>query len=166
MRKESRHIGDLGPPAGHSLIQTLGMSLIPPPPPLPPPQLGLDRMLRVPWAAAQSFILSARAGMPATNPYHNWTHVVDVTQASCGPLPAPPRTAAPGADAPVPPPLGPPPVPHSPARRASHISPHVRNALPPPRPAPSPHTHTTATPFRLRVLRPHRQPPAPSARIP
>ena len=45
-------------------------------------QLDLDRMLRIPLAAARSFILSARAGMPPTNPYHNWTHVADVTQAS------------------------------------------------------------------------------------
>jgi hypothetical protein len=43
-------------------------------------QLGLDRVLGVSPATAQSFILSARAGMPA-NAYHNWTHVADVTQA-------------------------------------------------------------------------------------
>ncbi len=44
-------------------------------------QLELDRVLGVSPATAQSFILSARAGMPA-NAYHNWTHVADVTQAS------------------------------------------------------------------------------------
>ena len=36
-------------------------------------------MVKTPWETVQSFILAARAGMP-NNPYHNWTHVVDVTQ--------------------------------------------------------------------------------------
>ena len=54
------------------------------PPAAPREQLDLERLLRIPLAAARSFILSARAGMPPTNPYHNWTHVADVTQASTG----------------------------------------------------------------------------------
>ena len=51
-------------------------------------QLGLEEALGVPRAAILSFVLSARARM-LDNPYHNWAHVVDVTQAG---TPAPARS--------------------------------------------------------------------------
>ena len=42
-------------------------------------QLGLEESLGIPRTAIQSFVLSVRARM-LDNPYHNWAHVVDVTQ--------------------------------------------------------------------------------------
>jgi hypothetical protein len=42
-------------------------------------QLELDKELRIPRETVQSLVLSVRAGMP-NNPYHNWIHIVDVTQ--------------------------------------------------------------------------------------
>ena len=44
-------------------------------------QMELDETLKISLAALQTFILSARAKM-VDNPYHNWTHSVDVTQVS------------------------------------------------------------------------------------
>jgi hypothetical protein len=45
----------------------------------------LDKRLRVPVPSVKGLILSVRARM-LDNAYHNWSHVVDVTQA------APPKT--------------------------------------------------------------------------
>ena len=42
-------------------------------------QLELDRRLRIPLWSVKLFILSVRARMVG-NAYHNWNHVVDVTQ--------------------------------------------------------------------------------------
>ena len=46
----------------------------------------LDKRLRVPVPSVQGLILAVRARM-LDNAYHNWSHVVDVTQAT--PFPAP-----------------------------------------------------------------------------
>ena len=42
-------------------------------------QLELDQRLKISRGSVQSFVLSVRARM-LDNPYHNWTHVADVTQ--------------------------------------------------------------------------------------
>ena len=44
-------------------------------------QLAAKQDICVSLASLKTFILAVRAGMP-NNPYHNWKHVVDVTQAS------------------------------------------------------------------------------------
>ncbi len=48
-------------------------------------QMELDKRLRVPVPSVQGLILAVRARM-LDNAYHNWSHVVDVTQAT--PVPA------------------------------------------------------------------------------
>jgi hypothetical protein len=42
-------------------------------------QLDLDEEIKIDYATLQKFILSVRDGMP-NNPYHNWVHIIDVTQ--------------------------------------------------------------------------------------
>jgi hypothetical protein len=54
-------------------------------------QMELDTTLRIPIASMKLFILSVRARMIDNN-YHNWNHVVDVTQAPTHP-PTPPTFA-------------------------------------------------------------------------
>ena len=55
------------------------------------PQLAAKHEICVSIASLKTFILAVRAGMP-NNPYHNWKHVVDVTQVN--PLKA--QTTVPG----------------------------------------------------------------------